>query len=227
MFHRFGKARGADSPGQGNLLDDRSIISYMPRMSTEKKSAVTRARILTTGRELVLAHGFGGVGLKELLERSGVPKGSFYYYFSSKEAFGCALLEDYIDSYLQRFDALVGEPGSGGDRLMRYFSAWIADDCADSIADRCLVVKLAAEISDLSEDMRQVLDAGVAQLVARLSQLLREGVADGSVRLQPDPDAAAGVLYSQWLGAAILAKLSKNRTPLHAALADTRQRLLP
>lgn len=196
-------------------------------MSTDKKSAVTSARILATGRELVLARGFGGVGLKELLERSGVPKGSFYYYFSSKEAFGCALLEDYVTSYLQRFDALAAEPGSGGDRLMRYFSAWIADDCADSIADRCLVVKLAAEISDLSEDMRQILDAGVAQLVARLAQLLREGVADGSVRPQSDPEAAAGVLYSQWLGAAILAKLSKSRTPLHAALADTRQRLMP
>lgn len=196
-------------------------------MSTEKKSAVTRARILATGRELVLARGFGGVGLKELLERSAVPKGSFYHYFSSKEAFGCALLGDYVDEYLQRFDALVAEPATGGDRLMRYFSAWLSEDRAESIPDRCLVVKLAAEISDLSEDMRQVLDAGVAQLVARLSRLLREGAADGSIRPQSDPDATAGVLYGQWLGAAILAKLSRNRTPLHAALADTRQRLMP
>jgi len=196
-------------------------------MTTEKKSTVTRNRILATGRELVLARGFGGVGLKELLERSGVPKGSFYHYFASKEAFGCVLLGDYVDEYLQRFDALVDGPASGNEKLMRYFSAWLAQDGADSIADRCLVVKLAAEISDMSEDMRHVLDDGVKQLVARLAQLLREGAADGSVRPQSDPDAIAATLYGQWLGAAIMSKLSRSPAPLQTALADTQQRLAP
>ena len=196
-------------------------------MTTEKKSTATRNRILATGRDLVLARGFGGVGLKELLDRSGVPKGSFYHYFASKEAFGCVLLGDYVDEYLQRFDALVEGPASGNAKLMQYFSAWLSRDGADSIADRCLVVKLAAEISDMSEDMRHVLDEGVAQLVARLAQLLREGMADGSVRPQSDPDATAATLYGQWLGAAILSKLSRSPAPLQMALADTRQRLAP
>lgn len=195
-------------------------------MTAEKKSEITRRRILDTGRELVLKAGFGGVGLKELLETSGVPKGSFYYYFDSKEAFGCALLQDYVDGYLGRVEAIASGPGSAGDRLMGFWSAWLGCDAAGSIADRCLVVKLASEVSDLSDDMRRILDDGVGRLVERLAQVLREGEEDGSVRPQGDPVRAARLLYAQWLGAAILAKLSKDRAPLAESLEDTRQRLI-
>ncbi|QKV19909.1 TetR/AcrR family transcriptional regulator [Oricola thermophila] len=195
-------------------------------MTATKKSEITRRRILDTGRELVLKRGFGGVGLKALLETSGVPKGSFYYYFDSKEAFGCALLRDYVDGYLERVDAIFAGPGSAGERLMAFWSAWLGGDAAGSIADRCLVVKLASEVSDLSEEMRRILDGGVDELAGRIATLLREGAADGSLRPRDDPETAARLLYAQWLGAAILAKLSKDRAPLAASLEDTRRRLV-
>ncbi|MEJ1990397.1 MAG: TetR/AcrR family transcriptional regulator, partial [Maritimibacter sp.] len=59
-------------------------------MTQPRKSELTRQTILTTGRRLVIQGGFGAMGLSALLKESGVPKGSFYYYFPSKEAFGQA-----------------------------------------------------------------------------------------------------------------------------------------
>ncbi|MEM5474289.1 TetR family transcriptional regulator C-terminal domain-containing protein [Hoeflea sp. AS60] len=192
-------------------------------MTAPKKSELTRSRILTEGRALVLANGFGGVGLTELLAASGVPKGSFYYYFASKEAFGSAMLTDYVEDYLAALDAIIARPQPAAERMNTFFNAALKSD-AGSMADRCLVVKLAAEIADLSEDMRQILDQGVTAVCERLAQLLREGVEDGSVIAQNDPDTAAALLYSQWLGAAIIAKLSRRPEPLEQALADTRRR---
>lgn len=194
-------------------------------MTEPRKSELTRQRILDTGRELVLKVGFTGMGLQELLHTSGVPKGSFYHYFASKEAFGCALLDDYVAHYLMRMDALVAAPQTGGERLARYGRAWLASDGTPSITETCLVVKLASEIADLSEDMRRIVDAGVGQLVARLETMVTEGMADGSVRPQADPAQAARLLYGQWLGAAVLAKLGRSERPLHDALDDMRQRL--
>lgn len=199
----------------------------MPVMAHAKKSDLTRKRILDAGRELMLTGGFGGAGLKALLEQAEVPKGSFYHYFASKEAFGCAVLEDYVAAYLARFGALLAQPTSGADRLMHFWSAWLDDPDAGAIADRCLVVRLGAEISDLSDDMRLIMNAGIARLVDLIGQLLEEGIADGSIRPQSDIPATASVLYGQFLGAAILAKLSRDKTPLHNALADTKARLLP
>ena len=195
-------------------------------MTEPRKSEQTRQRVLSTGRALVLKAGFTGMGLQELLSASGVPKGSFYHYFASKEAFGCALLEDYVADYLLRMDALVAAPQTGGDRLARYGQAWLASDSAPSITDTCLVVKLASEIADLSEDMRRILDAGVGQLVDRLEAILSAGIADGSISPLPDPAQAARLLYGQWLGAAVLAKLGRSERPLQDALDDTRRRFL-
>ncbi|WP_342714737.1 TetR/AcrR family transcriptional regulator [Poseidonocella pacifica] len=188
---------------------------------------MTRRKILTAGQDLVRRHGFGAVGLSRILSESGVPKGSFYYYFSSKEAFGQALLQDYVDQYLLRIDALFDGPGSAGDRLLKFWSAWLAEGRTEGIAQQCLVVKLGAEVADLSEGMRHTLDEGVSQLLRRVSAVLAQGVDDGSIRRFDDPDATARMLYAKWLGAAILVKLSGEQTPLQQALADTVHALSP
>jgi TetR/AcrR family transcriptional repressor of nem operon len=88
-------------------------------------------------------------------------------------------------------------------------------------------VKLAAEVADLSEDMRRILDGGVAQLTGRIADLLRQAAADGSVGTMDDPSATARTLYAQWLGAAVLSKLSSGDAPLRLALRDTTRRLEP
>jgi len=198
----------------------------MSLMTEPRKSDQTRQRILDTGRGLVLKVGFTGMGLQALLAASSVPKGSFYHYFASKEAFGCAMVEDYVADYLGRMDALAALPQSGGARLLRYCQAWLATDPGQSITETCLVVKLASEIPDMSEDMRRLLDAGVTALLQRLERIVRDGIADGSIQALTDPAEASRLLYGQWLGAAVLSKLGKSQQPLRDALADTRRRFI-
>lgn len=189
-------------------------------MTLTKKAEATRQHILDTGRELILRKGFSAVGLQEILGGCGVPKGSFYYYFSSKEAFGCALLQQYVDDYRQRLDALLTQ-GNGYERLMRYWQAWIDDPALGGWAEQCLVVKLAAEVADLSEEMRLVLNQGVASLVTRIADVIDEGRADGSLPPGPPPQTVAQQLYQMWLGAALLAKLGRDKAPLRQALTAT------
>lgn len=206
-------------------LDDWSITSYLPLMAEQKKSDLTRQKILTSGRALISKHGFGAVGLARILKESGVPKGSFYYYFPSKEAFGHALLTDYVADYLARIDALCAMQGTAHDKLTAFWTAWLTQAGSEGIASQCLVVKLGAEVADLSEDMRQVLDEGVTALVNRIAALLILGAKDGSLIAVDDPQATAQMLYAKWLGAAILAKLSRNEIPLRQALSETNKTL--
>jgi len=191
----------------------------MHAMTLSKKAEATRQHILDTGYQLVLHKGFAAVGLLEILKSCNVPKGSFYHYFPSKEAFGCALLQQYVDGYGRKLDGLLAAEGNGHERLMRYWDAWIStpDDAACGWAEECLVVKLAAEVADLSEDMRRVLDAGVQRLLARIAALIDAAREDGSLPAGPPSLALARVLYQMWLGAALLAKLSQNKTSLAQA----------
>jgi len=188
-------------------------------MQLTKKAETKRQQILETGYRLVLKNGFASLGLQEILKACGIPKGSFYHYFSSKEAFGCELLKAYIDGYELKFDQLFTLPASGKENLMRYWDAWIAapDDPTRGWAEECLVVKLAAEVADMSENMRQVLDDGVQQLMVRIATLIEDARKDGSLPKGVPSLELARMLYQMWLGAALLAKLNQNKKPLKQA----------
>ncbi len=170
--------------------------------------------------------GFSAVGLNEVLSQTGVPKGSFYHYFSSKDAFGEAMMQSYLVEYLANMDRILSEPGqTAAARLLRYFESWreiqIVDDCQAG----CLVVKLGAEVADFSESMRLELKKGIESIIDRLERTIREGAQDESVRAEVDPRAIAETLYDIWVGASIVAKINRSPQPLDSATAATRQLL--
>jgi len=191
-------------------------------MNTERID--TRQHILDCGHRLVARKGFVGVGLAELLATAGVPKGSFYHYFASKEGFGIALLEAYFSHYLQRLDGLFGCPDlSGGDCLQTYLQRWIDTQQGEEAADYCLIVKLAAEVADLSEPMRAIMLDGTEQILGRLADVVARGQDDGSIANRAPAGELAQWLYEAWLGAALLAKLRRDDSAYRAALQRTRE----
>ena len=181
----------------------------------------TREHILATGEQLCMHRGFTGMGLSELLKTAEVPKGSFYHYFKSKEQFGEALLSHYIDTYLVEMEALLaGQDMPGRERLLRYFAHW-QGNCCD-----CLVVKLSAEVADLSDTMRLILKTGTDRVVRRLAQAIAEAIADGSLGHRATQPLATN-LYQLWLGAALLGKLDREGQQLAHAYTLTCQLLAP
>lgn len=186
----------------------------------------TRSAILATGQRLMGWKGFSAVGLTEILSEAGVPKGSFYHYFGSKDAFGEAMLAAYFDVYHAEMDEILARPGlTLAERLMVYFAAWRENQGAFDCQGRCLAVKLGAEVSDLSEPMRLALKAGTDGIVSRLTAALTAGVAEGSLRLAGTAGDVAAGLYQQWLGASVMAKILRIQDPFDVALRSTRRAL--
>jgi TetR/AcrR family transcriptional repressor of nem operon len=191
---------------------------------TSSTAIDTRQQILDTARTIIAGKGFSAVGLSEILAAAGVPKGSFYHWFPSKEQFGEALLERHFESYLQQVDATLSATGcTAPERLLAFFSQWHASQSGDDPKLRCLVVKLSAEVCDLSEPMRAALERGTAQVLARLQVCLGDGIAAGELANCPAPQEVAQQLYQQWLGATLLARVQRSPQPLDQALAQTRR----
>jgi TetR/AcrR family transcriptional regulator, transcriptional repressor for nem operon len=186
----------------------------------------TRSAILATGQAIMSHKGFSAVGLTEILTAAGVPKGSFYHYFASKDAFGEAMLAAYFEDYLGEIDAILARPGlTGAERLMLYFSNWRAAQGAFECQGRCLAVKLGAEVADLSEAMRLALKAGTGSIIDRLTQMLEMGLADHSLSIEDAPRDVAASLYHQWLGASVMVKILRRHDPFETTLAATRRML--
>ncbi|MEX5410254.1 TetR family transcriptional regulator [Atlantibacter hermannii] len=183
----------------------------------------TREHILATGEQLCLHRGFVGMGLSELLKTAEVPKGSFYHYFRSKEAFGVAMLERYYTAYHQRLTRHFSAPGSNArEKLLAHYQQTLQQFCSHDRINGCLTVKLSAEVCDLSEDMRVALDHGAAKIIALLAENLAQGVQEGSLKLTHDAVSTANMLYALWLGASLQAKISRSALPLESALGHVK-----
>ncbi len=185
----------------------------------------TRQHLLDTGRDILAARGFSSVGLSAILQAASVPKGSFYHYFQSKEQFGQALLEDYFATYVQDLEARFSDDGTPAiSRLMGYWQGWQENYCGPAGLRDCLVVKLSAEVADLSEAMRITLRDGTEQVMAHIADCIDAAIADGSLPPQPAQQTAAN-LYQLWLGASLLTKLHRNAQPMNQAMTLTQSML--
>ena len=111
----------------------------------------TRQHLLEVGHQIMAAKGFSGVGLNEILRTAGVPKGSFYHYFASKELYGQAVLEAYFARYLDAQKLRFNDSRTpAAERLLGYWQQWLLCNSSANDDQKCLVVKLSAEVADLS-----------------------------------------------------------------------------
>jgi TetR/AcrR family transcriptional regulator, transcriptional repressor for nem operon len=186
----------------------------------------TRQIVLDTARRIVASKGYSAVGINEILAAAGVPKGSFYHHFDSKDAFGEAMMQSYFDDYLATIDGIAADKSkTSAERLMSYWQNFYDTQAVDDCQGGCLVVKLAAEVADLSEAMREATKVGTTGIIDRLERMITDGVADGSVSVDDAPRATAETLYGLWLGASMLTKVHRSFGPLDRAMAVTRRTL--
>ncbi|MFD7065470.1 TetR/AcrR family transcriptional regulator [Streptomyces sp. NPDC059906] len=185
-----------------------------------------RESILRAARQILPHKGFASVGLAEILTTAGVPKGSFYHFFGSKDAFGEAVMQGYYADYLDNMDRILAEPGlTSAQRLMNYWQYWRETQSVDVYEGKCLTVKLAAEVSDLSESMRLAVKEGTAGLIDRLERTITAGLEDGSLTIDASARDTAQALCDMWLGASLMVKVHRDNSPFDAAMTVTRQLL--
>lgn len=196
------------------------------------KFSDTRQQIIDTAKNIMLGKGFAAVGLNEILTQANVPKGSFYHYFKSKEQFGDALLEDYLDGYLAHIDAKLSpetksspETSSVKTRLLAYFQNWLDTQTADTTQDKCLVVKLSAEVTDLSETMRLTLKLGTDRIINRIAICVQEGIDNGEFPENMDAQSVTREIYYMWIGATLFTKVNRSREALEYAMSSLKNKL--
>ena len=69
----------------------------------------TRAALVDAGLQLMLDQGYHRTGIQDVLQAAGVPKGSFYYYFPSKEAFVLEVIAQFAAAYVARLEQWLGD----------------------------------------------------------------------------------------------------------------------
>jgi TetR/AcrR family transcriptional regulator, transcriptional repressor for nem operon len=169
-----------------------------------------REQIIEAGLKVLLAKGFNGCGVQEITEAAGVPKGSFYNHFESKEALGAEIVEHYGRSNPKSI-ALADTSVPPLERLRRHFESLSTTYIESGYCSGCLLGNFSAELADQSPLIRERLVALFATWTTDLETVIREGQSDGSITAGIDPGDLAGVLLDAYEGALLRARVQKTR----------------
>ena len=171
--------------------------------------------LLRTGLEVLTEKGFSATGLDEILGRAGVPKGSFYHYFDSKEAFGLELIDRYADFFARKLDRHFSDAARSPLQRVRAF----VDDARDGMARYeysrgCLIGNLGQEMGALPESFRARLRTTFEDWQRRLADCLAAAQQAGELAGSAAPAELAAFFWIGWEGAVLRAKLERSDTPL-------------
>jgi TetR/AcrR family transcriptional repressor of nem operon len=175
----------------------------------------TRQLILNTGAKLVHAKGFVNTGLQEILAAASVPKGSFYFYFKSKEDFGRALVDHYLTFISAMFDKYLKDASRTPlERIQRFFDDSCKFYAGINFSSGCPIGNLSQEMSDISEPLREKLKEAYSKMKSTLQACVAEAQEQGEINRSLDAANLATFVLNGWEGALIDMKMSKSADPL-------------
>jgi len=184
-----------------------------PKVSRENQD--TKAELIRSGLEQLTESGFASSGIDQILKKVKVPKGSFYHYFASKEAFGQAVIENYASYFAKKLDAcLLDESYSPLTRISNFVESAKIGMVRHQFKRGCLVGNLGQEVDLLPESFRQQLIDIFHCWQQRLATCLKEAQIQKEISDTANCELLAEYFWIGWEGAVSRAKLVQDTKPL-------------
>jgi len=187
----------------------------------------TRHALISAGMRKMLLGGYDSVGIAGVLSRAGVPKGSFYHYFDSKEAFGRAIVEAYAAQWRAVRQATFERADLGHlARLEAHFLELEEDVMAQEGMGGCLLGNLSQLMASRSNALRHVIETAFQEWQEDMVDVLEKARQAGELRADADPEEIAALVIEAYEGALMRAKSQASMRPLERFREVTVKRLL-
>jgi TetR/AcrR family transcriptional regulator, transcriptional repressor for nem operon len=183
------------------------------RTSRPNPSA-TKQRLLEIGMSMLLERGYNDLGIQALLDRTGVPKGSFYHHFASKEDFVLQVIDRYMAEVHAGLDRCLNDETLSPILRVRKFFELSQEKYRREGYLGCLLGALGQELSGVSVTFRARIEACLSHVSQRVAVCFAAARADGLLSADTDPEELADLLLNCWEGAALRSRLRRKPEPL-------------
>jgi TetR/AcrR family transcriptional repressor of nem operon len=172
----------------------------------------TREDIVQAGLKCLVEKGFNAVGVQDITHAAGVPKGSFYNHFESKEALGVEIVERYGANQMRR-EILADPTVPPLQRLRRHFDRINALYADSHFTRNCILGGFSAELANQSEAIRESLRKLYGQWTKDLEAAIAEAQAKGEIANKTKASDMAAFLLDSYEGALLRARVERSRKP--------------
>lgn len=174
----------------------------------------TQQKLLEKGMEMLLRQGYNDLGIAALLEKTRIPKGSFYHHFTSKEDFALQVIDLYLKEVHRGLDQCLGDTNVPPLKRVRGFFEGTVEKYRGEGYLGCLLGGLGQELSGVSETFRRKVEQCFNEIAGRLAVTLQEAVDIGDLAQGTDTQKMAELLVNCWEGAALRMRLRRDPAPL-------------
>ena len=173
------------------------------------KGEKTRRRIIETARDLFHFKGYMNTSMDNIVRRSGVTKGNLYYYFSSKEDLGSAVVDHVVSDWLSA-GIRFREKGDPIRQILAMFQRAEKGLAEMKCKGGCFFGNLALEVSDLHDGLRRKLEDAFLRWEYQVKSLLESGRQRGVLKSTVHPRIAASFIIATFEGGILLSKVKKD-----------------
>ncbi|MCQ8888280.1 TetR/AcrR family transcriptional regulator [Pseudoalteromonas carrageenovora] len=195
--------------------NDKSPVRRGRPPKLPRENADTKALLIRTGLETLTEFGFSATGLDTILKKAAVPKGSFYHYFKSKEAYGIALVDAYDTYFIAKLNHYLKDEATPPlERIVNFTQSAIKGMQKYEFKRGCLVGNLNQELNHLSDDFKIRLMQSYVTWQKHLELCLNQAKQQGTIANNVNTSLMSEHFWIGWEGAVMRAKLTKTSTPL-------------
>lgn len=167
-----------------------------------------REEIVDAAVEQFHTYGFNAAGVKDITDSAGVPKGSFYNHFESKEALAVVALERYGEG--RRLQELTDTSVDPLLRLRRHFTFLREENSVRDYSRGCLIGGFGTEMSDHSDVIREAVRAALESWAEAIAAPIAEAQESGRIAAATDARTLARFVLNAWEGTLISARSDRS-----------------
>ncbi len=192
---------------------NKGMNDQLPETASERPSA--RQRLLEAAFTEIHMHGFQGMRVDAVLEKTGLTKGAFYHHFDSKQALGIAVVDELIHGKIT--DIWLDTLNQSSDPINAIQDAFEKSaECygMEMLMLGCPLNNLAQEMSPINEEFRVHINHIFHQWHEALVGALKRGMAAGNIINDIDPVSVATFILACVEGSIGLAKNERDLAPI-------------
>jgi TetR/AcrR family transcriptional regulator, transcriptional repressor for nem operon len=175
----------------------------------------TKQKLIKAGAEIMHLKGFNNTGIQEILDKAGIPKGSFYNFFKSKEDFGLQIIDYYVGFFSDISNQFFKDTSHPPLERIRLLLMWFMEFFKSTdYTLGCPIGNFAQEMGDINPAFREKLNTSLDAMAAYFVDVLREAQDSGHLPKTLDLLETARFIVTSWEGALMLMKVAKSTEPL-------------
>lgn len=182
------------------------------------KAERTRQFIIEKTAPVFNAKGFAGTSIQDLMEATGLSKGSIYGNFDNKDDVALAAFDHNFGKVISYLREKVQAKENAVDRLLVYPAVYRSYLGAPFLRSGCPLLNTAVEADDTHPLLKEKAADALAFMKEAVIRQVKRGIERKEIRKNANPTEVAVLIITMIEGAIMQAKLTNRNTELRIAM---------